>query len=109
MVVLSSMKKIRSKNEPTRVLTRLYKDFSDAQGQVTCKNEEDPIKMKDIECYQHFSHYKSKGIILDAKGHLTSQSLVKSGRNSNSSKILWLSSLTASMKKIRAKMKALEC
>ena len=63
----ASMKKIRSKNEGARVLTRLYDVFSDAQGQlspksaaefcpnlnssklfivvlVTCKNEEDPIK-----------------------------------------------------------------
>ena len=26
------------KNEPTRVLTRLYIDFSDAQGQVTSQS-----------------------------------------------------------------------
>ena len=28
---------------------------------VTCKNEEDPLKMKDLEFSQHFSHYKSNG------------------------------------------------
>ena len=28
----------------------------------TCKNEEDPIKMKALECYRHFSHYKYMGI-----------------------------------------------
>ena len=28
----------------------------------TCKNEEDPIKMKALECSQDFSHYKSMGI-----------------------------------------------
>ena len=29
---------------------------------VTCKNEEDPIKIKAQECPQDFSHYKSMGI-----------------------------------------------
>ena len=32
----------------------------------TCKNEEDPIKMKALECSQDFSHYKSMGIFPDA-------------------------------------------
>ena len=48
------------------------------------------------------------GIFPDAQGQLTPQSLVRSGRISNSSEILWMSSLPASMKKIRSKMKALE-
>ena len=48
------------------------------------------------------------GIFPDAQGHLTPQSLVRSGRISNSSEILWMSSSPASMKKIRSKMKALE-
>ena len=74
----------------------------------TCKNEEDPIKMKALDCSQDFSHYKSMGIFSDAQGQLTRQSLVRSGRISNSSDILWMSSLPASMKKIRSKMKALE-
>ena len=51
-------------NEGARVLTRLYIDFSNAQGQ------------------------------------LTPQSVVESGRNSNSSKLLWLSLLPARIKKI---------
>ena len=34
------------------------------------------------------------GIFLDAQGQLTPQSLVKSGQNSNSSEILWLSLIT---------------
>ena len=34
----ASMKKIRSKNEGARVLTRLYDVFSDAQGQLTPKS-----------------------------------------------------------------------
>ena len=29
---------------------------------VTCKNEEDAIKMKALECSQDFSHYKSMGL-----------------------------------------------
>ena len=48
------------------------------------------------------------GIFPDAQGQLTPQSLVRSGRISNSSEMLWMSSLPASMKKIRSKMKALE-
>ena len=56
-----------------------------------------------------FPHYKYMGIFSDAQGQLTPQSLVESGRNLNSSGILWLSSLAASMKKIRSKMKTLEC
>ena len=48
------------------------------------------------------------GIFPDAQGQLTPQSLVRSGRISNSFEILWMFSLPASMKKIRSKMKALE-
>ena len=65
-------------------------------------------KMKELECSQDFSHYKSMGIFPDAQRQLTPQSLIKSGPNSNLIEILWLSSLPASMKKIRSKMKALE-
>ena len=49
------------------------------------------------------------GIFPNAQGHLTPQSLVQSGQISNSSEMLWMFSLSASMKKIRSKMKALEC
>ena len=48
------------------------------------------------------------GIFPDAQGQLTPQSLVRSGRISNLSEMLWMSSLPASMNKIRSKMKALE-
>ena len=65
-------------------------------------------KMKALECSQDFSHYKSMGIFPDAQGQLTPQSLVRSGLISNSSEMLWMFSLPASMKKIRSKMKALE-
>ena len=57
-------------------------------------------KIKELECSQDFSHYKSMGIFQDAQGQLTPQSLVKSCPNSNLSEILWLSSLLASIKKI---------
>ena len=67
------------------------------------------LKMKVLECSQDFSHYKSMGIFPDAQGQLTPQSLFRSGRISNSSEMLWLSLLPAKMKKIRSKMKALEC
>ena len=118
------------KNEGARVDTTLYSNFSDAQGQITlvlvsvsgrnlnssklsCMSslpacEDDQIKIKELECSQDFSHYKSMGIFPDAQGQLTPQSLVRSGRISNSSKILWMFLLPASMKKIRSKMKALE-
>ena len=71
---------------------------------LTCKNKEDPIKNEAARVltrlYIDFSH---------TQGQLTLQSMVKSGQNSNSSKLLWLSSLPAIMKKIRSKMKKLEC
>ena len=66
-------------------------------------------KMKELECSQDFSHYKSMGIFPEAQGQLTPQSLVISGRISNSSEMLWMSSLSANMKKIRSKIEAIEC
>ena len=66
-------------------------------------------KMKELECSQDFSHYKSMGIFPDAQGQLTQQSLVRSGQISNLSEMLCMFCLPASMKKIRSKMKVLEC
>ena len=48
------------------------------------------LKMKALECSQDFSHYKSMGIFPDVQGQLTPQSLVRSGRISNSSEMLWM-------------------
>ena len=45
-------------------------------------------KMKELECSQDFSHYKSTGFFPDAQGQLTPQSLVRSGRISNSFEML---------------------
>ena len=64
---------------------------------LTCKNEEDPIKNE--EARVRFS---------DTQGQLAPKSVVEFCQNSNSFKLLWLSSLPARMKKIQSKMKALE-
>ena len=125
------MKKIRSKMKAL-VFRTLYINFSDAQGQITLElvvvsgqnlNSSKLLcmsflpsrmrmiesKMKELECSQEFSQYKSMNIFSDAQGQLTPQSLVRSGRISNSSEILWMSFVPASMKKIRSKLKVLEC
>ena len=70
---------------------------------VACKNEEDPIKNEGarvvITLFIDFSH---------AQGQLTPKSAMKSCRNSNPFKLLWLTLLPARMKKIHWKMKELE-
>ena len=119
------------KNRGARVFTTLYLNFSDAQGQITPEsvvvsdrnlNSSKPLcmsslparmrmiesKMKELECSQDYSLYKSMGIFPDAQGQLTPQSLVRSGRISNSFEMLCMFLLPASMKKIQSKMKALE-
>ena len=120
------------KKRGARVFTTLYINFSDVQGQITlvllvvsgqnlksfklsCMSSLPArmrlikIKMKELECSQDFSHYKSIGIFPDAQGQLTPQSFVQSGRISNSSEMLEMSSLPASIKKIRSNIAALEC
>ena len=114
------------------MFTTLYIIFSDVQGQITlvlvmvsCRNLNKSellcisslparmrlikSKIKELECSQDFPHYKSMGIFSDAQGQLTPLSLVRSVRISNSSEMLWMSSLPASMKKIQSKLEALEC
>ena len=120
------------KKRGARVFTTLYVNFSDAQGQITldsvvvsgqnlkstklscmsslpARMRMIELKMKELECSQDFSHYKSMGIFPDAQGQLTPQSLVRSGRIWISSEMLCMFLLPASMKKIRSKMEALEC
>ena len=134
MVVLLTCKNEEDpiKNEGARVFTTSYINFSDAQGQITlelvvvsrrnfnssklscifllpARMSMIESKMKELECSQDFSHYKSRGIFPDAQGQLTRQSLVRSGQISNLSEMLWMSSLPACMKKIRSRMKAPEC
>ena len=119
------------KNEGARVVTTLFINFSDAQGQLTPKSvmesclnsntskllwlvllsarmKKNHPKMKVLEWSQHFSHSKSMGIFPDAQGQLTHKSLVGSCRISKSSEILWLSLLSPRIKKNKAKMKDLE-
>ena len=48
---------------------------------VTCKNEEDPFKMKVLEWSQQISHCKSMKIFYNAQGKLTPQSKVCSTIN----------------------------
>ena len=111
------------KNRDARMFTTLYINFSDAQGQITlelvvvtgrnlnssklsCMSSLPArmrmldLKMKELECSQSFSHYKSMGFFSDAQGQLTPQSLVPSSRISNSSEMLWMFSLPASIKKM---------
>ena len=75
---------------------------------VTCKNEEDPLENKALEWSQHFSHYKSMRIFPNAQRQLTHKSFVEYCPISNPSKILWLSSLPARIKKNLSKMTELE-
>ena len=111
------------KNRGARVFTTLYVNFTDTQGQITLEsvvvsglnlNSSKLLcmsslparmrmiesKMKELECSQDYSHYKSMEIFPDAQGQLTPQSLVRSGQISNSPEMLWMFSLPASMKKI---------
>ena len=54
---------------------------------IYCKYEKNPIKNSGENVMTSFSHYKSMGIFPDDQGQLTPQSLVRSGRNTNSSEI----------------------
>ena len=106
------------KNEGARLVTTLFINFSDTQGQLTPKsvmkscqdsNSSELLwlvllsarmkkihpKMNILEWSQHFSHYKSMGIFPDAQGQLTHKTLVQSCRNSKPCEILWLSSFPA--------------
>ena len=76
---------------------------------VTCKNEEDPIINEGARVFTNISPIISLWrFFSDAQRQLTLQSLVRSGRISNSSGMLKMSLLPESIKKIRSKMKALE-
>ena len=92
------------------MVTTLYINFSDTQGQITLESvvvsgrnlnssklscmsslptrmKLIHTKMKELEWSQDFSQYKSMGIFQDAQGHLAPQSLVESGPNWNLSEI----------------------
>ena len=72
---------------------------------ITCKYEKDLIKkFKAEKKWRHrFSHYKPMGIFSDAQGQLNPQSVVQSGKNSNSSELSCMLSLPASSIKYRIK------
>ena len=93
------------------MFTTLNINFSDAQGQITlelvvvsgrnlnsfklscmsslpARMRMIESKMKELECSQYFSNYKSMGIFPDTQGQLTPRSLVRSGQISNSSEML---------------------
>ena len=53
--------------------------------------------------WRSFPHYKSMGIFSDAQGQLTPLSVVGSSRISNSCKLLCMSQLPASIKRIQSK------
>ena len=74
---------------------------------VTSKFDENTIKNERASLETPFSYYKSMENFLDAQGHPTPKAVVRSGWNLNSFKILCLSSLPASLTKIRSKLKAL--
>ena len=65
---------------------------------VTYKNEEDQIKNERARVATTVLHCKSFVIIPDAQGQLTPQSQLRARGNSNSSELLWLSSLVITCK-----------
>ena len=95
MVVLLTCKNEEDpiKKRGARVFTKLYINFSDMQGQITlelvavfgrnfnssklscisslpARMRMIDSKMKELECSQYFSHYKSMGIFPDTQGQL---------------------------------------
>ena len=97
-------------NISVRVVTTLFTDFSDAQGQLTPKSEKEycrnsnsfkllwlvllPARMKKIhskkkalEWSQHFYHYKSMSIFPYTQRQLALKSLVRSWIIPNTSKL----------------------
>ena len=120
------------KNEGARVLTTLYITFSDVQGQITlvlvvvsgrnlnssklscmsslpARMRSIKSKMKERECSQDFSHYKSMGIFSRRSRAANSAVLGPIWPNFELVRDLMDVLITCGMKKIRSKMKALEC
>ena len=112
------------------MVTTLFIDFSDAQGQLTPKSVMESClnsnpskllwltllparmkkiywKMKVLEWSQHFSHYSLWQFFPNAQGQLTHKSFIRYCPISIPSKILWLSLLPARIKKNQSKMKEL--
>ena len=93
------------------LFTTLYINISDGQGQITPESvvvsgrnlnsvkfsctASSPTRMnmiqsemKELDWSQHFSHYKSMWIFPDAQGQLAPQSIVRTGRISNTFEML---------------------
>ena len=70
---------------------------------ITSNFDDNSIKNEQASTETAFSHYKSMGNFLDTQGQLTLLSVVQSGRYSNSSEILCMSSLPACIKRIGSK------
>ena len=70
---------------------------------VTSNFDDDSIENEWASIETAFSHYKSMGIFLNTQGQLTPLSGVRSGQNSNSSEILCMSWVPASIKRIGSK------
>ena len=119
------------KNEGARVVTTLYINISDVQGQITlvlvvvsgrnlnssklsCMSSLPArmrminSKMKELECSQDFSHYNKYGDFYRRSRAANSAVLGLIWPNFIMSEMLWMFLLPASMKKIRSKMNALE-
>ena len=125
MVVLATCKNEDPiKNEGARVFTTLFIIFSDVQGQITlelvvvsgrnlyssklsfmsllpARMRMIESKMKEPECSQDFFHYKSMGIFPRCQRAANSAVLGPIWPISNSSEMLCMFSLPASMKKTR--------
>ena len=75
------VKKQNSRADNSIVSGGIWPNFEPIQAVnhviLTCKNEDDPIKIKLLEWSQHFSHqYKSMGIFPDAQRQLNPQSVI---------------------------------
>ena len=117
VLVTSKNKEDPNKNEGARVTTTLNIDFSQSRADnsavkdriwlkfeliqdivvilVTCKNEEDPIKIEGARVATTQTIDFS-----NTQGQITPQSEVGSGRNSNLSEMLWMPLLLPRIKKI---------
>ena len=72
----------------------------------TCKCEEDPIQNESTRVLTKLYMYID---FTEAQGQVIPQSLVELSWNSNSSKLLLLSSFPVRKKKTQSKMKEIEC
>ena len=98
----------RSRAANSAVLGRIWMKFELLRDiidvLIICKYEEDPIKNEGARVLTRLYD-----VFSETQGQLTLKLAAEFCPNSNSSKLLELSSLPARMKKIQSKMKELEC